>query len=218
MQMSNRSFCLFFLFCIFLPFNINGMDYRINGNVEEGDREAIETLLNKAENTYLSMFKMDGNDRLDIYVCKDLPEFTKLTGVEWWNGGRYTKCTIYLQPPATLRRLGILEQTLSHEFIHFLVWKTAGHNCPVWLNEGLALNLSGELQQMDCIGVTVNENINTNDIDALICARNREKARLGYCQAGLLVSILLRKHGFEKIRDTLESFKSGHSKHQKLFS
>lgn len=183
------------------------MDYRINGNVEEGDRQELEAILSEAENAYLSMFKLDGNDRLDIYICKDLPEFIKLTGVEWWHGGRFTNRTIYLQRLAALRRLGILEQTLNHEFIHFLVWKIAGNNCPVWLNEGLALNLSGELQQMDCIGITVHENINTKDIDALIRSRDREKARLGYCQAGLLASILLRKHGFAKIRDSLESFK-----------
>lgn len=183
------------------------MDYRINGNVEEGDRQELEAILSEAENAYLSMFKLDGNDRLDIYICKDLPEFIKLTGVEWWHGGRFTNRTIYLQRPAALRRLGILEQTVSHEFIHFLVWKTAGNNCPVWLNEGLTLNLSGERQQMDCIGINVDENMNTKDIDALICSRDREKARLGYCQAGLLVSILLKKQGFEEIRDNLARFK-----------
>jgi hypothetical protein len=154
---------------------------------------------------------------LDIYVCKDLPEFIKLTGVDWWNGGRFTNRTIYLQRLAALRRLGILQQTLHHEFIHFLTWRTAGNNCPIWLSEGLALNLTGELQQMDCIGITIQETINRNEIDTLIRSKDREKVRLGYCQAGLLVSILLRKHGFEKIRDSLESMKSGHSKPQKLY-
>ncbi|HLP61054.1 MAG TPA: hypothetical protein VK186_19595 [Candidatus Deferrimicrobium sp.] len=187
------------LIYILLPFALNGMDYRIDGYVTEGDRQEIEDILSEAENTYLPKFKLDGNYRLNIYVCKDLPEFIKLTGAGSWNGGHFTNRTIYLQRLVALRHLGILKQTLHHEFIHFLTWRIAGNNCPVWLSEGLAINLTGELQQMDCIGITITETINKNDIDALIHSRDKEKARLGYCRAGLLVSLLIRQQGFEKI-------------------
>ncbi|MCU0286852.1 MAG: hypothetical protein MUF15_10680 [Acidobacteria bacterium] len=180
------------------------MEYRINGYITEWDRQEIEDILSEAENVYLSKFKLDGNSRLNIYVCKDLPEFIKFTGAGSWNGGHFTNRAIYLQRLAALRSLGILKQTLHHEFIHFLTWRIAGNNCPVWLNEGLALNLTGELQQMDCIGITIMETINRNDIDKLIRSKDKEKAELGYCQAGLLVGLLIRQQGFEKILTDLK--------------
>ncbi len=51
---------------------------------------------------------------------------------------------ILTQPPGSLRKIEDLEGTLVHELVHLLIRRVAGRNCPRWLDEGLALWLSGQ--------------------------------------------------------------------------
>jgi hypothetical protein len=51
---------------------------------------------------------------------------------------------ILTQPARSLEKLDDLDGTLAHELVHLLIRKTAGRNCPRWLDEGLAQWLSGQ--------------------------------------------------------------------------
>lgn len=51
---------------------------------------------------------------------------------------------ILTQPARSLAKLEDLEGTLAHELVHLLIRRVAGRNCPRWLDEGLALWLSGQ--------------------------------------------------------------------------
>lgn len=189
---------VFMLLC--LP--LRGGDFYISGSgaLDGEDVRLLETVLDGVEKEFLPRFKLPGNYRLKVYVCKDLEEFRRLTGAQWWNGGYFHvgRRTIYLQRLKVLREKGILEKTVAHEYLHFLTWRLAGRNCPVWLNEGLVLNLTGEIQTFNC--GKKGEPVTTEEIEKLIISNNREQTRKGYCFAAMKVRDMLRKGGFEKIR------------------
>jgi hypothetical protein len=197
----NKKLMSFLSCCIFLWSCLNGIDCRIMGNVDPDGRDEIEAILNDAGEDYLPMFKLDGNSRLDIYVCKDAQEFVKRTGADWWNGGHFVNHVIYIQRLEALKERGILEQTLVHEFLHYCIRRVAGNKCPVWLNEGLVLNITGEIRQIDCSGISIEGEVNKEELDKDIRSKDHERSRKGYCRAGLLVSRLLQSQGLERMLD-----------------
>lgn len=58
-----------------------GVEYRVTGDIDSDDRFAVEEILERAGERFLSTFRLDGNFRLDVYVCGNLEEFLRLTGV-----------------------------------------------------------------------------------------------------------------------------------------
>lgn len=167
----------------------------------------LEEMVGEIEGKYLSVFKLSPSYRLTVYVCQDLQEFLKLTQARWWNGGYFHigQQTIYLQRLEVLRERGILEQTLTHEYLHFCIWRLAGRKCPLWLNEGLVLNLSGELAGLDCPGEGGEKSV--EEIERLLVGVNPGESVEGYCQAAKRVRKLIREEGLEKIRVRLERMK-----------
>ncbi len=204
--MKYKIFILFLLFCT----GLSGVDYRVRGNVEPDDRQEVEEILEGVERRFLATFKLDNNFRLTVYVCVDLQEFLRMTGASRWNGGHFRERTIYLQRLTVLRERGILARTLTHEFLHYCIWRTAGKGCPVWLNEGLVLNLSEEMRMLDCS--RSGASFPVKELGALIRGKDRAKAKQAYCQSGELVNKLLKKYGFEKILDSLKRLKAGDRK------
>jgi hypothetical protein len=82
---------------------------------------------------------------VEVVVYPTTGDFTAATGQPAWNGGVTEGPRIQLQPLATLRKFGILNTTLRHEFLHAVVESLRqGEPAPRWLNEGLALQFSGE--------------------------------------------------------------------------
>ena len=49
-----------------------------------------------------------------------------------------------LQPLALLRRRGVLQTTLRHEYVHFVVEHLGRGRTPRWLAEGMAIHVAGE--------------------------------------------------------------------------
>jgi hypothetical protein len=181
---------------LFCP-GLFGAEYRVNGNIGSDDRCEVEEILERTGERFLSTFQLDGNFRLDVYVCSDLEEFLKLTGASWWNGGHFRNRTIYLQRLPVLRERGILERTIIHEFLHYCIWRVTGKGCPLWLHEGLVLNLSGEVPLLDC--ASQEESYPIEELDSVIRGKNREKAQEAYCQASAIVRKLLEKYGIERL-------------------
>ncbi len=188
---------------------LSAAQYTITGRVTDSDREEIENILSEAEHSFLSKFKMDSNFQLTIHVCSDLQEFLRLTGASRWNGGHFVRDTIYLQRLVVLRERGILEQTVIHEFLHYCVRSVAGAECPVWLNEGLVLNLSGEAKEMGCFEKEIGEEVSYDELDKKLRAKEAEVVKGAYCLAAKLVERLLRAVTFEGILRVLGKLKEG---------
>lgn len=186
----------FTLICLFLvmdTFGILAMDIRISGTANLEEQDEIEDILHDAAEEFLPRFGIDSNFRLAIYICKDTREFTRLTGAHWWNGGHFTNRTIYLQRIQPLKQRGILAQTVKHEFLHYCIRRNAGNNIPQWLNEGIVLNLTGEINRFDCPNKSENENITPEQIERMLHSKKMEDVRNGYCLAAIRVKKLLKK-------------------------
>jgi len=195
-----------------MAFILSGSDYRVGGTFSENDRQEVESFFNEAEVLYLSKFKLDSNFVIHIYICKNGEEFSKLTGANGWNGGHSRGNTIFLQRIEALRQRRILGLTIMHEFLHFCIGRVAGRNCPVWINEGIVLNLSGEIANLDCTGINTGNLLDEKTIEENIRSGVRDKSKEGYCKAGIWVGKLIQRAGFEKILECLVSLKTGNRK------
>ncbi len=201
---------LVFLLPMFFYFHLfpgETIDYKIKGAVDSNGHHQIERILTTAETEFGPLFNLDKNISLNVHVCRDLHEFRRLTGAQWWNGGFFKNRTIYLQRLPVLLEGGLLEKTLRHEFLHFCIQKTAGRNCPLWFNEGLVLNLSGEISTLDCS--PTKKEIPLPQIESDLMANNREKAKQAYCAAAFRVKKIKKKVGLQKIIQCLKRLKQG---------
>lgn len=188
------------------------VQYNITGSVNDSEREEIEGILQNAELTYFPKFKIDGNFLLNVYVCSDLREFLRKTGASQWNGAYYVHDTIYLQRLPVLKERGILEQTLIHEFLHFCVSFVAGKQCPIWLNEGLVVNLSRETQEIECFHKNVSEDVDFAELDRNLRAEKVEIVREAYDVAAQKVEKLLQVVSFDQLLGVLRELKAGDKK------
>lgn len=83
--------------------------------------------------------------RVSVRVCEDMDCWRRKSGRPWYiSAALVADEQILTQPPRSLAKLDDLEGTLAHELVHLLIRKTAGRNCPRWLDEGLAQWLSGQ--------------------------------------------------------------------------
>jgi len=194
--------------------------YRISGQVTAEDALEIETLLQEAEKEFLPLFRIHTDFSIQIYVCRDLNEFLSLTGASSWNGAHFSpgRRTIYLQRLPVLREREVLTITLVHEFLHACIWQLAGQNCPVWLEEGLVLNFSGELPYFDCpepqvlFSSPLELETYLQQLDREILGKNADQARSAYCRAARITHNLLKQIGFEALRQLLTTLKPGGQK------
>lgn len=70
-------------------------------------------------------------------VLYTLQQFRDITQAPDWSAGVYDG-RIRVPMRGALERPADLERLLAHEYVHALVASIAGHNVPVWINEGLA--------------------------------------------------------------------------------
>jgi hypothetical protein len=70
--------------------------------------------------------------------------YARATGQPWWTAARSTLARVDLIPVEALRARGTLESTLTHEMVH-VVAESALAGRPLWVREGLAVVIAGEL-------------------------------------------------------------------------
>jgi beta-lactamase class D len=83
---------------------------------------------------------------IHVRVHASTARFTRATGKPWWVAAVALQDSIETQPIETLGQRGILHSTLVHELAHVFINGLANYRCPLWLNEALAVHLSGEGQ------------------------------------------------------------------------
>jgi tetratricopeptide (TPR) repeat protein len=111
------------------------------------DSILAEPALNALENSYDALtkdFKIKPDEKVLVEVFPDFEAFTYGTGLtmeELENSGTIAICKykrmMINTPRKTTRGYAYLD-TLSHEFVHYLVYVKFGKRIPIWLHEGLA--------------------------------------------------------------------------------
>ena len=69
-----------------------------------------------------------------LYTAQQFRDVTRMPN---WSGGAYDG-RIRVPVRGAVQKLDELDRVLAHEYVHAVVASLAGHNVPVWLNEGLA--------------------------------------------------------------------------------
>jgi hypothetical protein len=109
----------------------------------EKTAERIARIICAKKENLEALFKT--RSRVRVQVCGDMECWSIKSGRPWYiSAALVADEEILTQPAKSLEKLDDLEGTLTHELVHLLIRKTAGRNCPRWLDEGLAQWLSGQ--------------------------------------------------------------------------
>jgi stage II sporulation protein D len=107
-------------------------------DILEAARADIERRLRVARLT------LSGAGVLNVVIAETTTEFIAVTGQPGWAAAASRGSRMELQPLALLRRRGVLQTTLRHEYAHFVIELLGRGRTPRWLSEGLAVHLAGE--------------------------------------------------------------------------
>jgi hypothetical protein len=147
--------------------------------------------------------------RVRVQVCGDMECWRRRSGRPWYIVAALVgEEEIITQPPRSLEKVDDLGGVLSHELVHLLVRRVAGRNCPRWLDEGLALWLSGQ-RGMGEPDLPRNEEELARLEKRLRSGRTtREQLQRDYAVCGMLVKKLVGRVGQEALVRALSGFKS----------
>jgi hypothetical protein len=84
----------------------------------------------------------------EVVIHATTADFIAATGQSGWAAGVARGRRIELQPLQLLRRRGILNTTLRHEFAHAVIEVLGQARAPRWLAEGLAIHVAGEAAKL----------------------------------------------------------------------
>jgi hypothetical protein len=120
------------------------------------DTRAIESALRVLESAREDLLRR--LERASLRIAEPAPfevvihattaDFIAATGQSGWAAGVTRGRRIELQPLPLLRRRGILNSTLRHEFAHAVIEVLGQSRAPRWLAEGLAIHLAGEAAKL----------------------------------------------------------------------
>jgi hypothetical protein len=123
---------------------------------------------------------------IEVVIFRTTGDFTSLTKLPWWSASCVKGGAIYLQPMRTLQSRGILNEVIRHEIALVLIGRLSGEDGPpVWLAEGLAVHLSGEIERLRSQTKGERPKVSgTDDIDTILLNRvDIDKNRWGYILA-----------------------------------
>ncbi len=113
--------------------------------IGQKDVESVLLALETAERKTAARHKLTPPPvSLQAKLYRTTPDFTAATGAEHYMGAFFTGGVLHLQPVRALRDRGILQQTVTHEYVHFYLNVLTNGNTPAWLDEGIATLVAGE--------------------------------------------------------------------------
>ncbi|MBC8204822.1 hypothetical protein ISS30_10175 [bacterium] len=162
------------------------------------------------------------NRGCEIYLSSKPAEFGELTGWRlppWTQGVAIPqKRIIILKSPRFSGSKFDLGRAAVHEFVHILVYSEAG-NIPLWLNEGLAVLLSGEgyfNSQELSHAVLMKKVVSFDEMEDVLRFESM-KANLTYQQALSATQYLVKEFGWEAVQKIFSNMKQGESFQEAFF-
>jgi len=167
-----------------------------------------EELINKTKEKYNNFFGIEINE-INLTVVNSREEIDKLKGFETksrfvgWIGKHdnlFVLSEDKLESESNHKKEEY-EKILKHEIAHLYIHKLTKCRVPVWLHEGLAMYLAGQ----------VNPNITKEESMKALEFFN-DNSKEVYLYAGAYVYFLIKEHGKDKIIDLLKKIPSEISK------
>lgn len=153
---------------------------------------------------------------LNIYLASNNAEFGELTGWRlppWAQGVAMPKRKmVVLKSPRWSGTQVDLGRAAVHEFVHILIEEDVGE-IPLWLNEGLAVMLSGEIyfDEHALSGAALTGRFIPFDEIESVMKFNGLKAGLAYQQSLSAVRYLVLEFGWGGVRKIISGLREGES-------
>jgi hypothetical protein len=168
----------------------------------------------QARDKFAGVFGDAPTERLVIVLPPYLEQYTEWTGREFWHYSDLRADTMTIQPVYILRKRGLLEIAMPHEYFQWALGHFTNYWAPRWLEEGVASYFSHE-------GRILNENVNefpksarNMSMDriekALDAESTKQETRVAYYLAHRMVVSLVERYGEAKLVETLSLMAQGH--------
>jgi hypothetical protein len=159
-----------------------------------------------------------------IYLASSQGEFDHLTEQKlptWSQGVSFPETgSIVLKSPQFSHDVQTFQTTAAHEMAHLLIARKAGIGVPRWLNEGLALMLSGEGPGKPLLplsrAIWSGKLISLDEVEQ-VDVFPHSNAELAYVESYNAVEYLVKQYGWEALRRILGDMGQNHSWNEALF-
>jgi tetratricopeptide (TPR) repeat protein len=185
----------------------------------ENEHEAWPTVLEILEEAYREIGQKFGHfpSKPIVVVLHAKSSFQSATGSPAWADGLFDPVLGRIQVPtqgALTDRLW-LRRVLRHEFVHALLHDRQGLNStamPTWLNEGLAMQLSGDhwsdIEQAEQQDVPV---IPLQALEGGWSGLSSDAAAVAYREANSAARYLIDRYGMHEVQQLLSRLKAKHT-------
>ena len=203
---------------LYSAFQTSSGAIRISG--EEKDSLIVLQLADfasRAQRDYQRFFNYPLQKKVQVYLAESDEEYQRFYGwhvPEWSSGIAYTQQRIIILKPGVYYDPASYRMTLFHEIAHlFLHDGLSAGKLPVWLNEGTAMYLSGQvLSWQDYIAV--GNALSAGKIPALgeltsLISFTGARARLGYMISLLAVQYIIEQHSEGQLREIIRDYSRG---------
>jgi Flp pilus assembly protein TadD len=182
----------------------------------EADQATWATVLDILEEAYREIGQKFGHfpTKPIVVVLHAKASFQSATGSPAWADGLFDPVLGRIQVPvqdATVDRAW-LTRVLRHEFVHALLHDqsgTAGSTIPTWLNEGLAMHLSGD--RWSDIDQLAKQNVTLIPLPALEGpwgGLSSDAALVAYLEANSAVHYLIERYSMHRVNELLSHLKA----------
>ena len=170
-------------------------NYEIISALNDAGIQRSVGYLKTAEKITARFLELNPPQKIRIVICPTTYDFCELTGMPFWRAARTIDSTIYLQPLPVLENRGIAQTTITHEYVHLLLGR---YKLPLWLKEGMAVYLSGEIKNLVKIVETTTA-ASPAEIEKLLRSSDPDSVAAGYLGAYQQTKKILDKSGREGI-------------------
>ena len=167
-----------------------------------------------ARQAFIERFGGAPDETLVILLPPYMETFEEWTGREFWHYSHLQADTMVLQPVPILKRRGLIEYAIPHEYIQWAMTHFTGSRAPRWFEEGMASFAVHE-------GFILEENVDpvygtqpwtTEEIDRILADEaSLAETRAAYYKSYRLVEALAKRFGEAGLNEVVSNMNQGMS-------
>lgn len=181
----------------------------------ESDNDTWTVVLDMLEEAYREIGQKFGHfpSQPIVVVLHSTGTFHGMTGTPAWADGLFDPVLGRIQIPTqgALTDRAWLKRVLRHEFVHALLHDLQGIDgvaLPTWLNEGLAMQLSGDTwSDLDQLALRQVHVVPLMSLEGAWGGLSSDAAAVAYLEADLAVGYIIARYGMHEVQQLLVRLK-----------